>query len=255
MDSSKRFMKKPLSKQIIDSIQQQSITKMNRFGVEIAPILFRKQDFAICLSKQEGLVEFLLPKVCDNWTYKFKSVTLLISMLKLLEFKGLIYVVTHEIDDFSFLYYESVTDFKQATDGIKINDDETLCEGSDGGHVIQCNGTDGLYTKFSTPVIYRDIIYYLNSYILPTAALDEYVSHGYRFDEDYRSFKSDRISKWSIAVAITIAVVSMIVSISTNQKGTVVNIFKLEYPQIKTEQKCDTISTTSGLKTAPRPYK
>lgn len=211
------------NKKIIKTINKLGITCQDKLGDIIAPILFESDTCALFLSRETKNVEFLVSTNEKEKHYEmFWLLTELISLLRELEIKHLIYVIRQNEDEFSEFYYQEKKDYKitQINSEIKINDMCVLRTEENGLHAIYKNGSRILLGFMGPSAIYSDLMYFLNSTVYPTSGLKKYIERGFRSEETYLSIRANIISKISICIAIFIAFISPFVSVWwSNQHG------------------------------------
>lgn len=211
------------NKKIIKTITNLGITCQDKLGDIIAPIIFESDTCALCLSRNTKSVELLVPTNEKEKHYEmFLLLTELISLLRELEIKHLIYVIKQTEDVFSEFYYQGKKDYKttQINLEIKINDTCVLRTEENGLHAIYKNGYRILLGIVGPSAIYSDLMYFLNSIVYPTSGLKKYIERDFKSEETYLSIRANKISKISIWIAVFIALISPLVSVWwSNQHG------------------------------------
>lgn len=239
------------NKQIIKTITKLSITCQDKLGDIIAPILFESDTCAIFLSRTTKNVELLVPANEKEKHYEmFWLLTELISLLRELEIKHLIYVIRQTEDAFSEFYYQEKKDYKmtQINSEIKINEMCVLRTEENGLHAIYKNGSRILLGIVGPSAIYGDLMYFLNSIVYPTSGLKKYIERGFKSEETYLSIRANIISKISILIAIFIAFISPFVSVWWSNRRGISRIDESQYERlIKVIKNCnDSINPTNN---------
>lgn len=235
-------------KRAIKIIAELSITCSDRLGDILAPIFFENDKCALFLCRENRSVEILVPTNDEKKQFEvFWLLTELISLLRELENKHLIYVICQAEDHFSEFYYQGKNDYRttQINSVIKISNSDTLHEEKNGLHSVYKNDNLILSGVIGPFAIYDDLIHFLNSIVYPTSGLKKYIKRGFKSEESYLSTRANRISKISIFVAVFIALVSPFISVWWSNKYGVSRIDETQYQRfIKSIENCrDSVSS------------
>ena len=218
-------------KDVISKILSYDIENPKLFGSLLADVIFKKQEAAIVMDNDEHC--FLIQTSVRKYSELYQTITKLLSVLSYLETNGLIYRQSDDCKDKLTVFYEGSNDLKQKTDEysyglgngykLQIENDKYQISTTDNRIVLsECHNISALYKELS---------YFLQSFIYPAAGLSEYVAHDYLSDNDYQSKKSLCVSRLSIWIAIGIACLSPIASLILGNRWGVTEIKESQYKQ------------------------
>ncbi len=208
-----------LNKKAIKAFAQQGFDEVKPFGQSVAHILFTRGDRALLYIN--GHYSILLPQNADA-TKELRTLTELLSYLRYMEQEHIIYVQNGEAQSNDFVFYSGCDDMKKSTaiQGYELGDGVILKE-TVGNYQISTNGNSAVLSQMvNIDFITADVEKYLCGRLLPTAALQSFIDHGFRSENDYNNQQALKISRRSIFVALIIACMSPIVTLwMTNKWG------------------------------------
>ena len=199
-------------KRIIEKLLSYDIENPKLFGVLISDVVFKKLDSAMILDNKGH--SFLIHSSSHKFGDLYQKITKLLSVLSYLEANGLIYRQCDDNKDELTVFYEGSNDLKRTTDGHAFtlgNGNTLLCQ--DNKYQVASGQKIVLAECHNISALYKELCYYLQSFIYPANGLSDYVAHDYLSENDYESRKSLRISRFSVWVAVGIACISPLFSL------------------------------------------
>lgn len=220
-----------LNKKAIKAYAQQGFDEVKPFGLSVAHILFARGERALLHINGHYLI--LLPQNADA-TKELKTLAELLSYLRYMEQEYIVYVQNGEVQSNDFVFYSGCDDMKKlsAIQGYELGDGVILKETA-GNYQICANGkTAELSQIVNIDFITEDVEHYLCGRLLPTAALQSFIDHGFLSENDYNNHQTLKISRRSILVALIIACLSPIVTLWMTNKWGISTIEKTQYSTI-----------------------
>lgn len=235
-----------LNKKAIKAFAQQGFDEVKPFGQSVAHILFTRGERALLYIN--GHYSILLPQNTDA-TKELKTLAELLSYLRYMEQEHIIYVQNGEAQSNDFVFYSGCDDMKKssAIQGYELGDGVVLKEIA-GNYQISTNGNLAVLSQMvNIDFITADVEKYLCGRLLPTAALQSFIDHGFLSENDYNNHQALNISRRSIFVALIIACLSPIVTLWMTNKWGISTIEKTQFStiieEIRGKQKADTVKT------------
>lgn len=218
-------------KDVINKILSYDIENPKLFGSLIADVIFDKQTAALLIDNDSHC--FLLHSSELKFSELYQTITKLLSVLSYLEANGLIYRQCDDCRDELTVFYEGSNDLKQLTGGrsYRLGNGYNLQKEKDKYQVTTSDNKTVLPECHNMSALYKEISYYMKSFIYPASGLSAYVDHNYLSDNDYQSKKSLCVSRLSLWTAVVVACLSPIISLLLGNKWGVTEIKEDQYEQ------------------------
>lgn len=218
-------------KDVIRKILSYDIENPMLLGTLVADVIFKKQDSAIVMDN--GGHSFLIHSSKRKFSELYQIITKLLSVLSYLETNGLIYRQCDDGRDELSVFYEGCNDLKRSTDGHTYSlGNGCRLQLEDGKYQIVSSANKLVLSEcHNISALYKELCYYLNSFVYPAAGLSDYVAHGYLSKTDYQNKESLCLSRSSIWVAVGIACLSPIICLLLGNHWGVTEIKESQYKQ------------------------
>ena len=233
---------------IIKAIAAQKFSENNQFGQSMAHLLFPKNKRALlCINRHYIL---LLPGEVDA-TVDIKTLIELLSYLRCMEDEHVIYVQQAESQYADCLLYEDCNDMKKVAtlQGYNLDNGYKLKKEQGGYYVYTNDGKKVFSQNVNIDFMADEIKHYLESRIFPTSAINHFIGHKFRTDNDYNNQQALKTSRWSIRVAIFIACLSPLVTLWLSNKWGKATINESQYDGLlmKIDEKTTPVDATSSM--------
>ena len=220
-----------MNKQIKEAINRISECNMlmaiDCLGDLIDDIIFQNEKSAILIDNNKKTMHLLFSCSINNQKRLelILILTELLAVLDYLEMRQLIYVQYEANTDGIIFYYEGKKCFEadQIPDNYKISQDVLLQIREDDA-VLYSNKREIMNSIQINDNIALSLSKYLNSRILPTAALRDYVNNGFRTNEERNTHLGLRYSLISMAIAVFVAALSPAISVMISNRFGVTTI-------------------------------
>lgn len=220
-----------LNKKIIKALAQKGFDDVKPFGQSVSHILFARGERA--LLHINGHYSILLSKNADA-TKELRTLAELLSYLHYMEQEHIIYVQYGETQSNDFVFYCGCDDMKKssAIQGFELGDGVILKETA-GSYQIRINGSTAVLGQVvNIDFFTKEIERFLCGRLLPTAALQSFINHGFLSENDYNNHQALIISHRSVVVALIIACLSPIATLWVTNKWGITTIEKSQYSTI-----------------------
>ena len=196
-------------------------------GDIISDILFETNKLALYIDKDKDRFYILFPTV-NNKAKEQDVILLLTELLTVLEdlkCNRLIYVTNNAIDIKHF-YYQSKEFFEkdQRPNIYRIAKNVTLSVPPGGELKLRENGRETMSGMPLDSQIGKPLAKFLTSRVLPTKSLKEYVKRGFLTKEEKYTRRSLKYSVISMVIAISIAVISPLLSVFVSNKYGIITL-------------------------------
>lgn len=220
-----------LNKKIIKAFALQGFNEVKPFGQSVAHILFARDERA--LLHIDGHYSVLLKRDADA-TKELRTLTELLSYLRYMEQEHIVYVQSGEKQSNDFVFYNDCEDMKKssAIQGYELGGGIALKETGGNYQISNSDNTTVLSQVVNIDFITEEVEKYLCGRLLPTAALQSFLDHGFLSENDYNNLQALEISRRSIIVALIIACLSPIATLWMTNKWGISTIEKTQYSTI-----------------------
>ena len=217
-----------LSKSVINAILRTNLAQeVPPLGKEVASVLFKKNIMAFFVQLGGRGNEILLPPAYSEESVQKVILTLtdLIAVLSFLEKTKLIVLVEHK-EPYRGVYYEQCDRFEedQLPNLFHLSEELMLTSNQDELTRIINNGKVVLEKRKMSEHVIESLARFLNSSVLPTSALKEFVGRGYRTQEEQLTRRGLRYCIISMFIAVIVSVGSLIGNVWVGNKHGVSNI-------------------------------
>ncbi len=243
-----------LNKKIIIKFAQQGFDEVKPFGQSVANILFARGERA--LLHIDGHYSILLESGTDA-TKELRMLTELLSYLRYMEQAHIVYVQSGENHDNNFVFYSDCDDMKKlsAKHGYDLGAGVVLNETLGNYQISDNDSATVLNQMINIDFISEEVEKYLCGRLLPTAALQLFIEHGFLSENDYNNRQALKISRRSIIVALLIACLSPIVTLWMTNKWGISTIEETQYSTLIEEIRGkQNVVTTDSLKIGIKHY-
>lgn len=196
---------------VIRQLAEVEVGQILPFGSQFSDTLFPIGKRGIVKYKEKYWL--LLPKDSDK-EEEFKLLTELFSYLRYMEESHIVYVKDSEYPVDVLIQGQNDKYYNSATQNYYLGNGCLLSYVEDQLSIICCNNTKfNLSESEDISILAAEIEHYLLGYVYPTASLHDFIQHGYLSSSDYQSKRAISISRASIIVAITIALLSPLLTV------------------------------------------
>lgn len=225
-----------LSKLVIKEIMKTDLSQeVLPLGVKVASVLFEKNKMAYSVNVDNRGSEILLPQTYTQKSLQevVLSLTDLIAVLSFLEKTRLIVLMECE-EPFIGVYYEQCRMFNgdQLPHKFHLSDDLMLTTSPEEPTRLLKDDMVVLEMRQISATVVDSLGRYLNSSVLPTKALKEFVERGYRTQEEELTRKGLRYSIISMIIAVVIAIGSLLGSVWVSNKHGVSTITPIQFDSL-----------------------
>lgn len=188
------------------------------YGKAISELYFPKGEAALLFNHKDKSFALLVKNEGDNEHQNRELLLIsklveLISYLQRLENENLIYIIQEKKSEVELLSYQTEIDREGSLVDHYILTNGTHLRIDRGRYLIEKDDKVILLSKREETSLYRELSHYLCARIYPTSSLNEYITGGFKNEDQRQAAEANRLSRNSIRLAWFAAIVSPFASL------------------------------------------
>lgn len=219
-------------KTIVDDLLKIDIQHPEVFGNLISKYLFKDGESALVISGQRS---YLLVRKTATDSFIHSKILLLIELIAVFESlqKSHDILVVNSVLDPICVYYAGKEQLNNIMhDMYKLSDNQVLTLGIHNQISINKASCPLLSKAIELTSLQTEFAKYLSAVILPTSGLRKFKENGYVDDDIFLNMRSLNVSRWSLIVAIIVALLSPIISVILSNAISYSTIQENQFQQI-----------------------
>lgn len=219
-------------KTIVDDLLKVDIQYPEVFGNLISKYLFKDGESALVINGQRT---YLLVRKTATDSFVHSKILLLLELIAVFESlqKSHDILVLNPVGDSISVYYDGKEQLTSiAHDIYKLSDNQVLTLEIHNQISINKNSSPLLSKAIELTSLQTEFTKYMSSVILPTSGLRKFKENGYVDNEIFLNMRSLKVSRFSVIVAIILALLSPIISIVLSNAFSHSTIQESQFQQI-----------------------